>query len=182
MGDRDSFNGSAGSRAGFEQGRNAEPVHKGRLPGAVNKVTQVRILNLRSALEILRANEGENPIETSMKIARVLEGMSKRRMDNLQANAAPLSGEEFDRIVNTLYKAANIQLRLADFVFPKPGRIDLPEGIAPAKAPKTMAELSEQLQERGLPPWVFGDDAPILDLAPDEVARNGNGADSEVPE
>ena len=74
---------------------------------------------VRSAAEILRHAEGQNPIEAAQKIARFLEGLSQKRLEALTASAASMPGKEFDRIVDTVNKAANIQLKLAEFVFTK---------------------------------------------------------------
>jgi len=139
------------------------PPGKGRVKGTVLKTTQLTRVHIRTAVQILRNGEGENPIEAAQKIARFLEGLSKRRMDEIIARVTTLSGEEFDRVVNTLYKSANIQLRLADYVFPKPGRIDLPAQLDGKGPPKTREELVKELQERGLPAWVFGEDGPVID-------------------
>ena len=164
------------------------PVSPGRPAGVPNKLTELTRVSLRTALEILRNGGGENPVEASQKIARFLEGMSQKRIEQLATETGRMEGGEFDRIVNALYKAANIQLRLADYVFPKPGRIDLPETNGPSRPPRTMEELSRQLEERGLPGWVFGDDAPILDLTPEEGVDNSRGVDNdgngngEIPE
>src|ERR1700745_2107514 len=126
----------------------------GRPAGVPNRNTELVRVSLRTALEILRNGGGENPVEAAQKIARFLEGMSQKRIEQLATAAGAMKGDEFDRIVNSLYKAANIQLRLADYVFPKPGRIDLPEPNGGGKQPRTMEDLARQLEERGLPGWV----------------------------
>jgi len=154
------------------------PPGKGRLPNSTTKNAELIRAGLRNALEILRNGQGENPIEAAQKIARFLEGLSQKRLESVAVAVGAMKGDEFDRVVNTLYKAAQIQLRLADYVFPKPGRIDVPEpNGASGKGPATIEELAVVLQEKGLPSWVFGTDMPTFDLEAEiaESHSNGNG-------
>lgn len=79
---------------------------------------------LKSALETLRAGEGEDPVAAAFKIAKFLEGMSARKLEALQQAIDKLTPEDFDRVRDTLVAAANIHIRLAEFAFPKLSRVD----------------------------------------------------------
>jgi hypothetical protein len=119
---------------------------------------------------LLRLKDPRQGTVAAQVIARFLEGLSNQRLEAHKKAIAAMPGEEFDRIVETLYKSANIQLRLADFVFPKPAKQPLPEDIQEKlKAHQSMDDIARSLADRGLPTWVFGADAPVLDLEPAEA-------------
>jgi hypothetical protein len=94
----------------------------GRVPGSINKTSALIKAGIASAIETL--SQGENPVQAAQKLARIIESWSNARMQRLGADAAVLSGEEFDRLMAGLAKAADIQLRLAEYRFPKLTRFD----------------------------------------------------------
>jgi hypothetical protein len=97
----------------------AKPPGSGRAPGQPNRKTSLINAGLRSAIETLRHGDGPDPIAAAFKVAKFLEGMTQARLTKLATEIGALSGEEFDRVRETLKEAANIHLKLANYAFPK---------------------------------------------------------------
>jgi transcription antitermination factor NusG len=107
---------------------------------------------LLSAVEILRRADGQNPIEGAQRIARFLESVSQKRMDELATSAARMPGKEFDRIVDTVYKAASIQLQLASYVFTKWwGVADVPMWVVVRAKQGQIAKALHNLRQQDFP-------------------------------
>src|SRR5262249_54268574 len=122
---------SSGMNSGQFLPGQPRPVGSGRRRGTPNKRTLLTHAGLKSAMETLREGNGENPVQAAVRIARTLEGMTAKRREKFEDETSNLPPAEFDRLVAAMKIAADIHLRLADFAFPRLGRIDL-AGEAPA--------------------------------------------------
>ena len=121
--------------SGFNSGQflsgQPRPVGSGRKKGTPNKQTALIRAGLQGALEALRGGNGENPVQSVLKIARTLEDMTAKRLHRFEDEAGNLPPDEFDRLIGAMKIAADIQLKLAEFAFPRIARLDL-AGDAPA--------------------------------------------------
>jgi hypothetical protein len=130
MGDHQSTGVNAGQ---FRPGQ-PRPAGSGRQKGTLNRQTALVRAGLETAVQTLRdgtAENFENPVQAAFKIARLIEGLTAKRLAHMQDAMGQLPKDEYDRLTTGLKVAADIHLKLAEFAFPKLARIDL-AGEAPA--------------------------------------------------
>jgi hypothetical protein len=122
---------------------------------------------LQSALEVLRGGNGENPVQAALKVARTLENVTAKRIQEFEDEAGNLPPAEFDRLIGAMKIAADIHLKLAEFAFPKLARLDY-AGDAPPVAVQNRVKVTVKLGAEP-PPWItsHGDDVvPVERLPP----------------
>jgi hypothetical protein len=74
---------------------------------------------LQSAIETLRNGGDDDPVKAAFNIAGFIEGLTAKRLERVQDAMSQLPAEEFDRVVESLNKAAQLHIKLAEFAFPK---------------------------------------------------------------
>jgi hypothetical protein len=145
----------------------------GRAKGTPNKRTLLTRAGIRSAFETLRAGEGQDPLAAAFKIAKFLEDMSAKRLEKFKNEVADLPPHEFALIQDGLIAAANLNVRLAEFAFPKLSRVNY-VGDAPTVNVDNRFVVELKIgAKRHAPP--LAETNPVIDGTVERQPGNGSG-------
>jgi hypothetical protein len=103
-----------------------KPSNSGRRKGVANKNTELVRSGMQTAVEICRSGDGPNPIGIMMSAARLIDTLNEMRLRHLGGLDAVSQGmqEQFDLMIDSLVKGAEVSAKVAPFAFPKLAAMD----------------------------------------------------------
>jgi hypothetical protein len=135
---------------------------------------------IKSAREICCGPEGQDPISILMEAARFLRQVAvatRHSQGDLDISKIPRTDLDFIR--RFMVDASNIAYKAAEFAYPKLARVEHKGEIDTAVTVRQIShdDLARALEERGLPPAVFGiRKPPLIEQRPSSNGK-GNGKD-----